>query len=187
MTEDEGRSSSPDWSHHRTERLVLDRVTVADTDQLHTIHADPRVWTHFPSGRHDTRAATEALVADCIREWETNGIGYWSVRDRADSPVIGIGGCRLVVDEDRWNLYYRFTPGVQGRGYATELARAAVAVANRVAPDVPVVAYMLATNPSSWRVADKIGLTKVWEGPDAGNPDPTAIRYVYADRPGYAV
>ena len=30
--------------------------------------------------------------------------------------------------------------------------------------------------------AEKAGLTLVWRGPDAGNPDPDAVRLVYADR-----
>lgn len=171
------------WAEHRSQRLFLQRVAVADTDDLHLIHADHRVWTHFPSGRHTSRSQTEELVAAAMLGWSSAGLGYWSVREAADGPVIGIGGCRLVPEVDRWNLYYRFAPSVQGYGYATELARTAVAAANAVAPDRPVVAYMLATNPGSWRVAEKIGLEKIWEGPDEGNPDPTAIRFVYADRP----
>ena len=31
--------------------------------------------------------------------------------------------------------------------------------------------------------AERAGLTLVWRGPDAGNPDPAAVRLVYADRP----
>lgn len=98
------------------------------------------------------------------------------------TTALGIGGCRLLEERDRWNLYYRFAPEVQGRGYASELAEIAVRAANDVAPDRPVVAYMLETNPGSWRVAEKIGLIRIWTGPDEGNPDETAVRFVYADR-----
>jgi hypothetical protein len=31
--------------------------------------------------------------------------------------------------------------------------------------------------------AERSGLTLVWRGRDAGNPDPDAVRLVYADRP----
>lgn len=171
-----------DWAHQRTERLWLDRPTEADIDHLYPLHADARVWTHFPSGRHTDRATTEEMVQGIIENWDRDGLGYWSLRDADPGPVIGLGGCRLVPEHRRWNLYYRFTPEVQGRGYATELARTAVAVANRFDPEVPVVAIMMDINRSSWRVAEKIGMTKVWEGPDEGNPDRDAIRFVYADR-----
>lgn len=183
MTAGPEQDKPHNWSSHRTERLLLDRVVDGDLDDLHVIHADPRVWTHFPSGCHSSTDQTEELIKSAMHGWEAANLGYWSVREVTDGPVIGIGGCRLLADHDRWNLYYRFSPDVQGRGYATELARAAVAAGNDVAPGRPVVAYMLATNPGSWRVADKIGLVRVWEGPDEGNPDPGAIRFVYTDQP----
>ncbi len=85
-------------------------------------------------------------------------------------------------DQGRWNLYYRLAPECQGQGYASELAAAAIAVANQVDPTQPVVAYMLEHNTASWRVAERVGLTRIWVGPDEGNPDPDAVRFVYADR-----
>ncbi len=171
-----------DWADHRTERLHLARPSIDDVDEWHTIHADPRVWEHFPSGLYTERAQSEAAIDDAIADWDAAGLGYWSIRADSDGPIIGCGGCRLVADQQRWNLYYRFTPESQGHGYATEVARAAVAAANRVAPDRPVVTYMLEHNVASWRVAERIGMHHLWTGPDAGNPDPSAIRLVYADR-----
>lgn len=171
------------WDHWRTERLVLDHVRPDDVDQWYRIHADPRVWTHYPSGRHTDPSQTEELLRTSIDAWDEVGLSYWSVREEPGGPIIGCGGCRPVPDGDRWNLYYRFVPEVQGEGYATELARAAIDAANRLDPDRPVVAYMIERNVASRRVAEKAGLIRVWVGADDGNPDPTAIRLVYADRP----
>lgn len=162
---------------------MLDRVELADVDGWHQIHADPRVWTHFPSGRHTAVEATERLVEASIEDWRTAGLGYWSVREQPGGPIVGCGGCRPVPDTGRWNLYYRFSPEQQGRGYASELARVAVVAANEADMAWPVVAIMLEHNVGSWRVAEKIGLTRIWVGRDEGNPDRTAVRYVYADRP----
>lgn len=175
------------WDHHRSERLVLDHVHADDIDAWHAIHADAAVWTHFPSGRHTARDDTARQVESCIADWRRDGLGYWSIRTEQDGPIIGCGGCRAVPDRGRWNLYYRFSPDAQGHGYATELAHAAVEAANDVDATLPVVAYMLERNPASWRVAERIGLIRVWEGPDEGNPDPTAVSYAYADRPGVAI
>ena len=61
---------------------------------------------------------------------------------------------------------------------ATEAARPAP----EAVPAVPVVAYLLEHNHASRRVVDKLGLTLQHRGPDAGNPDPAAVRLVYADR-----
>jgi hypothetical protein len=46
-----------------------------------------------------------------------------------------------------------------------------------------VIAYLLEHNAQSRGRAEKAGLMLVWRGPDAGNPDPDAVRLVYADRP----
>ena len=171
------------WDHQRTDRLVLDHVHESDVDDWHRIHADARVWTHFPSGRHASQEVTEQFVQASIADWQTAGLGYWSIREEPGGPVIGCGGCRPVAELDRWNLYYRLAPETQGLGYASELASAAIAAANGVDPDRPVVAYMLEHNVASWRGAERGGLTRVWVGPDEGNPDPEAVRFVYADRP----
>ena len=38
-------------------------------------------------------------------------------------------------------------------------------------------------NPASRITAERLGLALVWRGPDTGNPDPAAVRLIYADRP----
>ena len=45
-----------------------------------------------------------------------------------------------------------------------------------------MVAYLLENNPASAAVAEKVGLTLRHRGPAAGNPDPSAVRLVSADR-----
>ena len=175
------------WDHHRTDRLLLEHVRADDVDEWHAIHADPRVWTHFPSGRHRSRDETAEFVSTSIDDWRSHGLGYWSIRTEPGGAIIGCGGCRVVPELRRWNLYYRFGADHHGHGYASEVARAAVAAANDVDPTVPVIAYMLEHNTASWRVAERIGLARVWVGPDEGNPDPQAVRYVYADRPDVTI
>lgn len=103
----------------------------------------------------------------------------WVVRE--DGAVVGHGGC-AVRGGTFWNLGYRFAPEAQGRGLATRVARAAVDAARERRPELPVVAYLLEHNAASAAVARKVGLSLRHRAPDAGNPDPTAIRLVMADR-----
>ena len=49
-------------------------------------------------------------------------------------------------------------------------------------PELPVAAYLLESNAGSKRAAERAGLHLVWRGVDVGNPDPSAVRLVYADR-----
>lgn len=173
---------STDWRHVRTDRLFLDQPVDADVDDLFRLHSDARVWTHYPSGRHRERQQTVDQVRSGHDQWRQHELGYWSVRESAGGRVIGRGGCAVPTDRPWWNLYYRLSPTVQGRGYATELATTAVEAAHRVEPDRPVIAYLLAHNLASKATAEKVGLHLVWRGPDVDNPDPTAERLVYADR-----
>lgn len=170
------------WRHVRTDRLWLDVATVDDVDDLHDIHADPASWEHFPMGRHADRLMSEQMVVNGDRQWATNGLGYWSVRDREGGPVVGRGGCAVPSGAPWWNLYYRFGASVHRRGYATEMARAAIEAARDVGPERAVLAYLLEHNTASRRTAERLGLRLVWRGHDVGNPDPDAVRHVYVDR-----
>lgn len=95
--------------------------------------------------------------------------------------MAGYGGCS-VVRESFWNLGYRFASEAQGQGFATEVSLEALKQANSNRPDLPVVASLLEHNKASARVAQKVGLVLQHRGLDAGNPDQTAIRLIYADR-----
>ncbi|WP_309069680.1 GNAT family N-acetyltransferase [Microbacterium sp.] len=160
--------------------LVLTPVSRDDLPELHRLHADPAVWRHLPSGRHRSLARTRDVLEHYLDDWR-DGLGYWSARLRTSGDFVGVGGCRLR-ESAAWNIYYRLEPGYQGRGFATEIARAGRAAAARVDPDVPVSAILLEHNLASKAVAEKLGLRLVWRGPDEGNPDPDAVRLIYVDR-----
>lgn len=171
-----------------TDRLVLRRPEPGDLAAVFAIHTDPRVWTHFPSLRPTDPDQIGPMMARWWRSWERAGLGTWTVLLRETGELIGNGGCTLLApDPDApsaqvWNLGYRLSGDHHGRGYGTELARAARAAAAEVAPERPVIAYLVEHNRASAAVAEKAGLTLVHRAPDAGNPDPSVMRLVYADR-----
>jgi RimJ/RimL family protein N-acetyltransferase len=174
------------WRHARTDRLWLDEPVESDAEALFAIHSDPASWVHFPSGVLTDPAVGEVMVGASRRRFERDGLAYWSVRDEEDGPVVGRGGCLGPDDAPDgrgwWNLYYRFDQRVVGRGYATEMGAVAIEAARDVAPERPVMVYLLEHNVGSRRTAEKLGLRLVWRGPDEGNPDPDAIRLVFLDR-----
>lgn len=165
-----------------TERLRLSRPVPADLDAVFAIQQDPRVWTHFPSLRHTEVATTASMMKRWDDSWAAAGLGSWVVRLRATGEVIGNGGCTLLGGEV-WNVGYRIAADHHGHGYATELARAGVEAARALDSDRPLVAFLVEHNRSSARIAEKLGMTLVHRAPDAGNPDPSVMRLVYADRP----
>lgn len=187
-----GRVSSGGVRGSGERPYVLDRPSADDVEQLFAIDSDPRVWTHLPSGRMTTIDEAKAILARLAQQWEIDGIGPWMVRQSAGADILGHCGCSLRgVPEPGssrrtpgafWNLGYRFRPEAQGRGLATAVSREAIAAAKAIDAGLPVVAYLLERNTASAIVARKLGFGLVHRAPDAGNPDPAAIRLVFADR-----
>jgi RimJ/RimL family protein N-acetyltransferase len=165
-----------------TPRLRLSRPVAADLDAVFAIQSDPRVWTHYPSLRHTDPETTIRMMERWERSWSDAGLGSWVARLRDTGEVVGNGGCTLLGGAV-WNIGYRIAGDHHGQGLATELAQAGVARARAIAPDRPVIAYLVEHNHASARVAGKLGLELVHRAPDAGNPDPGVVRLVYADRP----
>jgi RimJ/RimL family protein N-acetyltransferase len=182
-----------DFRHVATPRLQLDAVVRGHLDEHVALMSDPGVWAHLPSGRHTDPTKTAEGIEHSVGHWSRDGLGYWTARlrrDLTDPPVglesgavVGTGGCARREGTAWWNLYYRLTPAAWGLGLAAELVTAAIDAAQAVDPDRPVVAYLLEHNVESRGRAERAGLSLVWRGPDAGNPDPAAVRLVYADRP----
>jgi RimJ/RimL family protein N-acetyltransferase len=144
-------------SHLLTDRLDLRAMTPGDLEPLHRIMSDPRNFAHIPEGPKESLDASRSWVERFGASWAVNGLGYWTVRLRATSTVIGVGGA-----ERRprfWNLFYQLDRSCWGRGYATELALAAQREAAAVEPGLPVVAWIHKDNSASQAVAQRLGLT----------------------------
>lgn len=183
-----------------TDRLRLSLPEPDDLDAMFAIYSDPRVWTHFPSLRPTEPERIAAMLGRWADSWRIHGLGSWIVRLRETGEVIGNGGCTMLgaagavaegaggagVGPERaarvWNLGYRLSADHHGHGYATEVSRAALAAVAQVAPEVPVIAFLVEHNRASAAVAEKVGLRLVHRAPDVGNPDPAVMRLVYADR-----
>ncbi|SEG59735.1 Protein N-acetyltransferase, RimJ/RimL family [Saccharopolyspora kobensis] len=148
----------------RTERLVLSRLEPADADAFIAVHSAPEAYPHDGWSRRTADQARELFV-NFRRNWAVDGIGYWTIRLAGTAEVIGFGGVRHSVEEGEpvLNLAYRLWPSAWGRGYAPEMARAALSWAQRHRPDRPVVIVTDVGNTPSIRVAEKLGFARVLE------------------------
>lgn len=142
-----------------TERLTLRPPQDGDEDAVFTIHSDPRTYQHRPELAMKNREEASELLAVWQRNWTEDEIGYFVVtRDSAD--IIGFTGMRFSEEqgEQVLNLYYRFAPEAQGKGYAAEAAAAAIEWARQEHPVRPIVAIIDPSNAPSARLAEKLGL-----------------------------
>ena len=155
-----GVTQGPGWQ--RTERLLLCLPTPTPdiADAYFVIHSDPATNLHNPAGPMRDPKAAAPILEIWQQHWREDGYGYWVVRDPADGRILGFAGVRppLPDDEPFLNLYYRFRPDAWGKGYATEVGRAALTLAAQSAPGVPVAALIRPKNEPSIRVAERLGL-----------------------------
>ncbi|MEX2205357.1 MAG: GNAT family N-acetyltransferase [Myxococcota bacterium] len=149
-------------SELRTERLRLRRFCAEDLEPFAALNADPRVMRYLL--RTLSRDESDALAARIEEHFEAHGFGNFAVEVAADSAFAGFVGLSvprfaapfMPCVEIGWRLATRF----QGRGYATEGARAALALGFGRLGLEEIVSFTVPANRASWQVMEKLGMTR---------------------------
>lgn len=146
-----------------TERLLLRGHTVADLDDSLSLWSDPEI-VRYIGGRVATREEVWARVQRYVGHWALSGFGFWIVRDRATDAFVGEVG--LADFQRTLDLSYHgaaeagwaISSSAQGKGYALEAVRAALAWADHH-PTLHrrTVCMIEVGNEPSVRVATKLG------------------------------
>jgi RimJ/RimL family protein N-acetyltransferase len=97
------------------------------------------------------RAESDAMVATYEAEWPALGFGSWTASERATGKLVGLGGLRVHSGGLGVAMRVAFAPEAQGKGYAPELGRAALAFAFEIAKLDRVVAITRLDNIASQR------------------------------------
>lgn len=145
-----------------TDRLRLRRWRDADRAPFAALNTDPAVMEHLLAPL--TRDESDAFVDRIEAEFEDVGYGLWAVEVHDGAPFIGYVGLHRVPFEAA------FTPAVEvgwrlarahwGHGYASEAARVAVRHGFDVARLHEVVSFTSPDNERSWRVMERIDMTR---------------------------
>jgi RimJ/RimL family protein N-acetyltransferase len=148
---------SPDWPLV-TERLVLRPYEERDFDGLHRLQSDEEVvrWLYNEPRTPDE---TRKLFAIKLAGSELQAEGKWlSAVVEAEGEYVGDVGLHWLSEEHKTaEIGFMFDPRHQGKGYATEAARAMLGWAFD-AGFHRVVGRAEARNAASARVLEKLGL-----------------------------
>ena len=109
-----------------TERLFLRQLELDDVDALFEVLGDPVAMRYYPAPFD--REGVVNWIEWARRSYLENGFGLWAIIRRSDGRLIGDCGPMLQPVEGQLipEVGYHIVPTEQGRGFATEAARACV-------------------------------------------------------------
>ncbi len=145
-----------------TERLLLRRLRAEDPEPFAALNADPRVMEHL--GSTLSRAESDALAARIDAHFEQHGFGLFAAESSETADFAGFVGLSVPRFEAHFTpcveIGWRLAARHQGRGYATEGARAVLSFGfERLGLD-EIVSFTVPANLPSRRVMEKLGMTR---------------------------
>lgn len=173
-----------------SERLVAELPSLAEhLDFITALYAEPEIarW-HWPGHLGGTRNAEESreILLSAIAHQEADGLSFWVWRERSSGDLVArVGLSPALVDgemmiEVGWSVPAAF----QGRGYATEAAKASIDFGLGVHGLDEIISFTMVENAASRRVMEKSGLAYRRDFVHAGLPH--ALYATAAAAPGQA-
>jgi len=140
----------------RSERLFLRPAWPEDQDDLLTLIADEAVIRNLSN-------VPWPYTAEDARSFIAMPQGHRLPHFLVTAPGAGgtriVGGCGLNLLDGDVNLGYWIAPAEQGRGYATEAARAVLGLARSLGHSRVVASHYI-DNAASGRVLEKVGFAR---------------------------
>lgn len=144
-------------SRFETPRMIAERVSDSDFDDLVRMNQDTRVMATLGGVRSENETG-EALSA-MLAHWNRHGFGIWIFRERGTRAFVGRAGLRnrRVEEIGEIELLYAVMAEFWQSGFASEMARALLDLAREIGIE-SVVAFTLPSNLGSRRVMEKAGM-----------------------------
>jgi RimJ/RimL family protein N-acetyltransferase len=165
-----------------TERLVLQRLSLDDLDDIARFVSDPETMRYIGTGGPRTREQARNSLEWMLETFERQGFGHFGVVRKEDGALVGRSGLN-VWDPSDWSITrldeadgpteieiaYLFGRDYWGQGYATEAATAIRDWALGELGFERLIALIYPDNARSIRVAEKLGLTPEGEADFGGD------------------
>ena len=145
----------------RTARLLLRRWRDDDRAPFAALNADPLVTEFLPGPL--SRADSDALADRIAAHFAAHGFGLWAIEAPGQVPFAGFVGLAVPAFKAAFTpcveVGWRLSASCWGRGYATEGARAALAVGFSRLGLAEIVSFTVPANVRSRRVMERLGMT----------------------------
>jgi RimJ/RimL family protein N-acetyltransferase len=145
-----------------TPRLIGTPAGPADFTDMRLLHNDPRVMaTLSADGATFTEDQTRALLERSADHWRSHGFGLWTFHEQPGGDFVGYGGIKhaIVENHDEIELAYAITYDHWRKGFATEIAMAALQHGFDTIHLARIVAFTLPHNKASRAVMEHCGFT----------------------------
>jgi RimJ/RimL family protein N-acetyltransferase len=156
-------TEKPRFDEIDTDRLLMRRWRDSDRDPFAALNGDPETLKFFPATLD--RAGSDALVDRIEDRFEQQGFGLWALEITATGQFIGFAGLSPLPDDvpgaGGMEIGWRLVRNAWHHGYATEAARAALAVAFDGAGLAEVWSMTAVLNEPSQAVMRRIGMSEV--------------------------
>ena len=146
----------------RTPRLIGTPAGPGDFADIRRLHSDPRVTaTLSADGKTFSEDQTRSFLDRAADHWKMHGFGLWIFREQAGGDFVGYGGIKHAEVEglDVIELAYAITSDHWRKGFATEIAMAALRRALDTMRLDRIVAFTLPHNKASRGVMENCGFT----------------------------
>jgi len=141
----------------QTERLTLRPLGPADAEAYAAMRFHPQVAQWLPPASGDPVESARATIKRFATAWHERQRAPWGVF--RDGGLIGHGGLNFVPEFGQTEVLWALHPDAWGKGYATEVARAALAFGFETLALDLIFAITLPDNHASQAVMKRIGLT----------------------------
>jgi len=145
-----------------SDRLDYRRVSPADLEAFHQLIIDDHVRRYLLNGDLYGREWSEERIRDSQALFDRCGVGIWLAQLKGSTELVGFCGLLEIPSvHPEPQLIYAIFERFTGKGYATEMARAAIDHARIEAGFCEIVAGVDEVNAASVRVLEKLGFERV--------------------------
>ena len=146
-----------------TTRLKLRPWRMSDVPSLTRLYTDDVIMRYMRPGkglpRTEAESRAKANIVNYTQQWQRHGFGVWAVEEPGDKRLIGHCGLNIIEPVNTVEVLYLLNKTMWGRGYASELAGAALDFGFRQQGLDRIIGLTHPDNKASQRVLSKSGLS----------------------------